>query len=72
MLRPTQAGRDVFCAAPVMHLSAVDSAGTPKEAARGKRLLLVVHMRKMAVIAILAIDEPGLGILVVIASPDLA
>ena len=62
-----------FCAAPVMqNLSAVDSAGTPKEAARGKRLLLVVHMRKMAVIAILAIDEPGLGILVVITSPDLA
>lgn len=55
-----------------MHLSAVDSAGTPKEAARGKRLLLVVHMRKMAVIAILAIDQPGLGILVVVASPDLA
>ncbi|MGZ9033825.1 MAG: hypothetical protein ACXW25_05375 [Rhodospirillales bacterium] len=56
----------------MQNLSAVDSAGTPKEAARGKRLLLVVHMRKMAVIAILAIDEPGLGILVVITSPDLA
>ena len=46
-------------------------AGTPKEAAaRGKRLLLVVHMREMAVIAILAIDEAGLGILVVIVSAD--
>ena len=46
-------------------------AGTPKEAAaRGKRFLLVVHMREMAFIALLAFDEAGLGLLVVIVSAD--
>ena len=46
-------------------------AGTPKEAAaRGKRLLLVIQTAKMAVFVILAIDEAGLGILVVIVSAD--
>jgi hypothetical protein len=46
-------------------------AGTPKEAAaRGNILLLVVQMREMAIIAILAFDEPSLGILVVIVSAN--
>ena len=46
-------------------------AGTPKEAAaRGKRLLLVIQTAKTAVFVILAIDEAGLGILVVIVSAD--
>ena len=46
-------------------------AGTPKEAAaRGKRFLLVVHMREMAFIALLAFDEAGLGLLLVIVSAD--
>lgn len=44
-------------------------AGTPKEAAaRGERLLLVVQTVETAVFVILAIDEAGLGILVVIVS----
>ena len=48
-------------------------AGTPKEApARGKLLLLVVHMGETAVFVTLALDEAGLGILVVIVSADLA
>ena len=46
-------------------------AGTPKEAAaRGKRLLIVAQMAETAVFVILAIDETGLGILVVIVSTD--
>lgn len=46
-------------------------AGTPKEAAaRGKRLLIVAQMAETAGFVILAIDETGLGILVVIVSTD--
>ena len=46
-------------------------AGTPKEAAaRGKLLLLVAQTAETAVFVILAIDEGGLGILVVIVSTD--
>ena len=46
-------------------------AGTPKEAAtREKRLLLVIQTAKTAVFVSLAIDEAGLGILVVIVSAD--
>lgn len=48
-------------------------AGTPKEAAaRGKLLLLVTQMAETAVIAILAIDEAGIGILVVLVTADKA
>ena len=48
-------------------------AGTPKEAAvRGTPLLLVVQMAETGVVAILAIDEAGLRILVVLVSADQA
>jgi transposase len=46
-------------------------AGTPKEAAaRGQLLLLVVQMAETGVFAILAIDEAGFDVLVVIVSTD--
>ena len=46
-------------------------AGTPREAAaQGKLLLLVVQTAETTVIVILAIDDAGLGILVVIVSTD--
>ena len=48
-----------------------DRRRNAKEAAgRGKLLLLVVQMAELAVFVILAIDEAGLGILVVIVSTD--
>ena len=46
-------------------------AGTPKEAAaHGKRLLLVAETAETAMFVILAIDEGGLGFIVVIVSTD--